>query len=70
MEDIEADMAVEARLKQAREALRRGDREGALAEVRAGLAVKSTDGRLLACSGSSPSSGAGEGPSPGGWLLG
>ena len=46
-EDIEADMVVEARLKQAREAMRRGDREAALAQVRAGLAVKSTDARLL-----------------------
>ena len=46
-EDIEADMVVETRLKEAREALRRGDREAALAQVRAGLAVKSTDGRLL-----------------------
>ena len=27
--------------------MRRGDREEALAQVRAGLAVKSTDGRLL-----------------------
>jgi hypothetical protein len=48
VEDIEADMVVETRLKQARDALRRGDREAALAEVRAGLAVKNTDGRLLA----------------------
>ena len=47
VEDIEADMAVAARLKQAQEAMRRGDREEALAQVRAGLAVKSNDGRLL-----------------------
>ncbi len=47
-EEIEADMVVETRLKQARESLRKGDREAALAQVRAGLAVKSTDGRLLA----------------------
>jgi len=47
VEDIEVDMVVEQRLKQAREAMRRGDREGALAEVRAGLAVKSTDARLM-----------------------
>jgi hypothetical protein len=46
-EDIEADMVVEARLKEAREAMRRGDRDAALAHVRAGLAVKGTDGRLL-----------------------
>jgi hypothetical protein len=47
VEDIEADQVVESRLKQAREALRRGDREAALEQVRAGLAVKGTDGRLL-----------------------
>ena len=47
VEDIEADMAVAARLKQAEEAMRRGDREEALAQVRAGLAVKNNDGRLL-----------------------
>ena len=47
VEDIEADMAVAARLKQAQDAMRRGDREEALAQVRAGLAVKSNDGRLL-----------------------
>lgn len=46
-EDIEADMVVETRLKNAREAMRRGDRDAALAHVRAGLAVRSTDGRLL-----------------------
>jgi eukaryotic-like serine/threonine-protein kinase len=46
-EDIEADMVVETRLKQARDAMRRGDRDEALVQVRAGLAVKSTDGRLL-----------------------
>src|SRR6185436_7431494 len=40
VEDIEQDMVVETRLKQAREALRRGDREAALEQVRAGLAVK------------------------------
>jgi Flp pilus assembly protein TadD len=48
VEDIEVDTMVETRLKQAREAWRRGDRETALSEVRAGLAVKSTDARLLA----------------------
>jgi eukaryotic-like serine/threonine-protein kinase len=46
-EDIEADMVVETRLKQAREAMRRGDRDAAMAQVRAGLAVKGTDARLL-----------------------
>ncbi|HEV7502877.1 MAG TPA: protein kinase [Vicinamibacteria bacterium] len=48
LEDIEVDRMAETRLKQAREAWRRGDRETALAEVRAGLAVKATDARLLA----------------------
>jgi eukaryotic-like serine/threonine-protein kinase len=48
LDDIEVDIAVESRLKQAREALRRGDHEAALEQVRAGLAVKSTDSRLLA----------------------
>jgi len=47
VEDIEADQAVEARLKEAREAIRRGDRAAALESVRAGLAVKGSDGRLL-----------------------
>jgi type II secretory pathway component HofQ len=47
VEDIEVDMVVEQRLKQAREAMRRGDREAALEQVRAGLAVKSTDARLM-----------------------
>jgi serine/threonine-protein kinase len=47
VEDIEADIAVASRLKQAQDAMRRGDREEALAQVRAGLAVKSNDGRLL-----------------------
>jgi len=47
VEDIEADIAVAARLKQAQDAMRRGDREEALAQVRAGLAVKGNDGRLL-----------------------
>ena len=47
-EDAEAALMVETRLKNAREALRRNDRETALAEVRAGLAVNGSDARLLA----------------------
>jgi hypothetical protein len=47
-EDAEAALMVETRLKNARDALRRNDREGALAEVRAGLAVNGSDARLLA----------------------
>ena len=47
VEDVEAEMVVQSRLDQAHEALRRGDREAALEQVRAGLAVKGTDARLL-----------------------
>ena len=46
-EDAEAAQVVETRLKNARVALRRNDRETALAEVRAGLAVNGSDARLL-----------------------
>jgi hypothetical protein len=45
--EAEAATVVEARLRAAREALKRGNREAALAEVRAGLAVSSNDARLL-----------------------
>jgi hypothetical protein len=41
-------MVVEKRLRGAREALKRGDRDAALAEVKAGLAVSGNDARLLA----------------------
>jgi len=47
-EDAEAAVMVETRLKNARDALRRNDRDTALAEVRAGLAVSGNDARLLA----------------------
>jgi eukaryotic-like serine/threonine-protein kinase len=47
-EEAEAATVVETRLKDARAALRRGDRDAALAEVRAGLAVSPNDARLLA----------------------
>jgi serine/threonine-protein kinase len=47
-EEAEAATVIETRVRNAREALKRGDREGALAEVRAGLAVSSNDARLLA----------------------
>jgi serine/threonine protein kinase len=47
-EEAEAATVVETRLGNAREALKRGDREAALAEVKAGLAVRSSDSRLLA----------------------
>jgi len=48
VDDIEVDVAVETSLKKAREALKRGDREAALEQVRTGLAVRSTDARLIA----------------------
>jgi serine/threonine-protein kinase len=47
VEDAEAAIVVEDRIKKAREALRKGDKEKALQEVRAGLAVAPSDGRLL-----------------------
>jgi len=47
-EEAEAATVVETRVRNAREALKRGDREAALAEVKAGLAVSSSDARLLA----------------------
>jgi serine/threonine-protein kinase len=46
--EAEAATVVETRIRNAREALKRGDRDAALAEVRAGLAVSSNDARLLA----------------------
>ena len=47
-EEAEAATVVETRLRGARAALKRGDRDAALAEVRAGLAVRPNDARLLA----------------------
>ncbi|MBN2370207.1 MAG: protein kinase [Vicinamibacteria bacterium] len=47
LEDAEAALVVESRLRKAREAMQLGDREAALEEVRAGLAVAPNDGRLL-----------------------
>jgi tetratricopeptide (TPR) repeat protein len=46
--DAEAAIAIEACLRSARAALKAGDREGALAEVRKGLAVNPSEARLLA----------------------
>jgi hypothetical protein len=46
--EAEAATVVESRIRNARDALKRGDRDTALAEVRAGLAVSSNDARLLA----------------------
>ena len=48
VEDAEAALVVETRIKNAREALRKGDKETALEEVKAGLAVAPSDARLLA----------------------
>jgi eukaryotic-like serine/threonine-protein kinase len=48
VEDAEAAIVVEDRIKKARDALRKGDREKALQEVRAGLVVAPSDARLLA----------------------
>jgi serine/threonine protein kinase len=47
LEDAEAALVVERRLRNAREAAQKGDREAALDEVRAGLAVSPNDERLL-----------------------
>jgi hypothetical protein len=48
VEDSEAAIAVETALKNAREAMKRGDRAAALGHVRNGLAVSATDSRLIA----------------------
>jgi serine/threonine-protein kinase len=47
VEDAEAAVVVEEHIKKARDALRKGDPEKALQEVRAGLVVAPSDGRLL-----------------------
>jgi serine/threonine-protein kinase len=47
VEDAEAAMVVETRIKNAREALKRGDKETALEEIKAGFAVSKTDSRLI-----------------------
>jgi tetratricopeptide (TPR) repeat protein len=48
LEDAEGALAVERCLKNANTALSRGDRETALREVRAGLVIAPSDGRLTA----------------------
>jgi len=48
MEDAEVELVVETRLKEARAALQKGDKESALTAAKAGLSVKPTDARLLA----------------------
>ena len=47
VEDAEVAIVVEGRIKKARQALAKGDRETALQEARAGLAVAPSDARLL-----------------------
>ncbi len=47
-QDAEASILVEEAIKKAQAALKAGDREGALAEIRRGLAVSPSEGRLLA----------------------
>jgi len=47
-EEAEASLVVEDRIKKARDAMRRGDRDEALEQVKAGLAVNPSDGRLIA----------------------
>jgi eukaryotic-like serine/threonine-protein kinase len=47
-QDAEASILVEEAIKRARAALKAGDRDGALAEIRRGLAVSPSEGRLLA----------------------
>ncbi len=50
VEDATASLNVEKRLKRARDLARRGDRTGALAEVKAGLEIAPNDSRLLGLS--------------------
>jgi hypothetical protein len=47
-QEAEAELVIEDCLKNARAALRDGDRERALEEVRRGFAVRKNDARLLA----------------------
>jgi tetratricopeptide (TPR) repeat protein len=47
-EEAEAALVVEERIKKARDAIRRGDKDEALEQVKAGLAVNASDGRLMA----------------------
>jgi hypothetical protein len=47
-EEAEAGIVIETRIRNAREALKRGDKETAIEEIRAGLAVRATDARLIA----------------------
>jgi hypothetical protein len=47
-QDAEAAILIEEALKKARAALKPGDRDGALTEIRRGLAVNPSEGRLLA----------------------
>jgi predicted S18 family serine protease len=46
-EEAEAALVVEDHIRKAREALKRGDREGALEHVKAGFLVNANDKRLM-----------------------
>jgi tetratricopeptide (TPR) repeat protein len=48
VEDAEVELLVLAKLREARAALERGDREAALAAVKTALAAQPSDGRLIA----------------------
>jgi Flp pilus assembly protein TadD len=47
-EEAEAALVVEDRIKKARDAIKRGDNDEALEQVKSGLAVNPSDGRLIA----------------------
>jgi hypothetical protein len=46
-EEAEAALVIEGALRQAREALKNGDRDTAIEHLKRGLAVNSNEGRLL-----------------------
>jgi hypothetical protein len=48
VEDAEVELVAEECLKNAREDMKKGERDDALTEVKRGLAAKPADGRLLA----------------------
>jgi uncharacterized protein HemY len=46
-EDAEVELVADARIREAQAALKRGDKDAALESIKAGLAVKPSDSRLL-----------------------
>jgi serine/threonine-protein kinase len=48
VEDAEVELAVETRIREARAALQKGDKDAAIEAIRAGLILKPSDARLLA----------------------